>query len=950
MSWKDHVAHRSTEAPRSGHRPAGVTVHGSGENAAGEHTSSEHDQAPRTTGEHPASAEPAPRLDPFVLPAATTSRFLVLIVFVLLGAAVSADYALAGAEGWLQRYQNCARNADAGQAASPGAATRNFLNCTNDLGVERAGGIAAATLLVLGILLFWRSLLARYTVWREGLVSFDRDAYPVAARSITSALESLSDNEQVLSRLRVYVNEFRESPGGRALGSSRRPVLRLTRGPVRDAEAGHPEVLEALVRHEAAHFLNHDVVLTSLTVISGWVVIAIAVPLVVMDATHPGTPVARTALVWLASTGIVWLLRSAVIRSREHYADVRASTAAGVTPEDSVLRVALPDVPAGQQLRGTGRAARIRRSATALLAVHPLTSRRVAIVQHPQDLFGDGTGEALGVGIAAGLLLPYSRWLVENLLVAQQDVNVFAACAAVCVLVAAVVHVGLWRTALRSFIDGAALPRGTRPAVAVTAGIMGGMVLAPIENPWSVLVTTRPTAAAVLAAALLSAGIVYTRWCIATAAVHLAMAPTNRVGRIRVKGAPLGALALAAALGTWMEAVDLAAGGSDAVRIANASLNALPSPWVALPLVLAATVTLRLRLRPRWRRGPEAGTRRVYLDGAPPVRLPRPPSGAALIVVPVILCWVMAGVLDYELTFGGRRGLFWWFLAWCLRHGYRGVRAMWLWQATVAIVGAVVALPVLVSRAGRRGGWTAPGNALVAAYLACAGTSLIGTARTMLENAPAGSGTSRHPAMSIANSIMTAPMLAVLAVTVTSVLVTIARPLIAHAVPASKRASRRSRTGQVTDLSTASGDILRAAMAMTLKRALTTSMTLAMSVVFLGLLTTTFVTYFVDLPSKNQTRLAPPTQAVALLSTSPPVLPTEEVCTGFMSVLKAGVTGPEATVVRNAQLGWLALAADRELVRAFGGTVRSGVLAGDDTRTEDGLLAVIRYCGIVSGH
>jgi Zn-dependent protease with chaperone function len=197
----------------------------------------------------------------------------------------------------------------------------------------------------------------------------------------------------------------------------------------------------AVVRHELAHLHNRDVGRTYLTIAIWWsFVVTAMVPFVALSV-HPGLlrdpwdvalptdPVesAYRAVALIALIVVVYLVRNAVLRTREGHADRVAAGWEG--PDGALVRVveALPWPPerggrtSADRLQAGGWRATARRCSGAVarrwahLGAHPRPGDRVAAIGDPARLDRAGAWDMAGLGVVAGLALCNVSLFVGNL-------------------------------------------------------------------------------------------------------------------------------------------------------------------------------------------------------------------------------------------------------------------------------------------------------------------------------------------------------------------------------------------------------------------------------------------------------------------------------------------------------------------------------------------------------
>ncbi|MFI7434924.1 DUF6636 domain-containing protein [Micromonospora haikouensis] len=660
--------------------------------------------------ERPAVADPATdraRLNPFTLPPATTSLFLLLMTLTLSAAAYTYDAVAGGLTGWESSYRRCVVAADTAAATGPPQrVTDGYLACNSAVDVRRAGvGLGAAALVATAMFVGYRRH-PRRLIRRQGLRPLDPVVYPVAAREIAR----LVDEARLARQPRFVVNPYRTGPGGRAFGCHPHYHVRLNRGLLHDTSDEGLLALRAVVRHELAHLRNRDVDRTVLALLSGWAfVLVVAVPLLAFVAVR--TPALLWPVGWRlgVAVALLWLVRAAVIRAREHHADVRASVAGPDRTDPPFHPPAFPErePPAGGPLGPA------RRAWWRLLRLHPTNGDRADVVRRPEALLRAGVVEALAAGVTVGVSLPYLSTITTNLLGGDRLHGLLLASALLGALTVTVVGTGLWRQALVSLVTGTPLPTGVRPGLALAAGIAGGeLVAAPLSDDatWPSILRQFPVQG-VLALVLLALGcLLFARWSVASAAAWLPSAAGRTLTPAVRAGQALAALAFGAGLTAWSTGTSVAGTGVPVALPVGVFGSAL-DPWVLLPLLAAAAYPLTAAVR----RG--GALRAVRLDRADGAVLPRPRIRPAAALLPPALVFVVAlavneassgRLLVAAATWLGREldpGSY----QRALLNVYALLGAVALGQLVVAFVAAALG--------GRSGVGLGPAHALVAAVL-----------------------------------------------------------------------------------------------------------------------------------------------------------------------------------------------------------------------------------------
>ncbi|WP_246157579.1 M48 family metalloprotease [Catellatospora sichuanensis] len=469
------------------------------------------------------------RPDPFALPSATGARFALLMLSTVVGSVLVYLWPAGMAGG---RFRGplavdrvgCVNDARRGVLAVDGTAlTERFGDCVDQAYLSAVGRIALMVALLLAVAVA-AYLAAPWLVRRRGpVVPLDALGGAPADR----VREVLAEAGQPVH---VDVAALGSATGARAYGRLGRYRLLLDAGLLARG-ARDPRALRGVLFHELAHVRNRDIDITYLTLALWWAfLLAAALPALLYAAVEPKM---ITEVWWRVGLFllVLWLARTAVLRSREYYADARAAAANG---DPDSLEAALADRP---------------RRWWRLLSNHPDGPDRVAALRGEPVLFRVGAGEALGAGLLLGYAYPLLSFLLSNLMPGTAFVRdwvvglVLGACAAAALAGSA------WRAVQHALAEQAdRAPATWRAALALTAGVLAGQVAVPAMpdvGSWAMIAGAEPLFGAVTALALLVLCQVYLRWVVLSAYTRLRGTP--RPGR----SAAFGVTASAAVFGLW---------------------------------------------------------------------------------------------------------------------------------------------------------------------------------------------------------------------------------------------------------------------------------------------------------------------------------------------------------------------------------------------------------------
>ena len=370
------------------------------------------------------------------------------------------------------------------------------------------GGVAV--LLATALAFFFAAPLVKLR--RRRLEPFREDDAPDVAAELGGLVA-----EAGLERAPRFVwNPLNPSPGGLAFGRPGRYYVALSGGLVTTFYTDRP-AFRAVVLHELAHLRNRDVAKTYFTVSIWWAFVLVAVlPFLVSLADEDANTVFDLGWRLVALTVFVYLTRNAVLRAREVYADVRASTSEGVTPALTKLLGAMR-APARPWLNR-------------LVGLHPSPAVRLRALEDPRGLFSLGTFEAFGAGIAATIAFAEVVTLVDFFAVEALS-TMWISALVFAPLAVGVVGLGAWRSAFGALALGER-PRGSwRLGVALGVGFLVGQHFSLVAalGPDPTIISAKPWTLDVLWSVVLLVGLgLFVAWITTSACTWLPVAAPSR--------------------------------------------------------------------------------------------------------------------------------------------------------------------------------------------------------------------------------------------------------------------------------------------------------------------------------------------------------------------------------------------------------------------------------------
>ena len=369
-------------------------------------------------------------------------------------------------------------------------------------------------------------------------------------------------------------NPLDPTVGGLAFGRWRRSKVALTGGLVATF-ATDPSTFRAVVLHEFAHLRNRDVNRTYLSIAlwRAFMLFAI-VPYLLAVALRGEWNQLNLGVAWrlLVLTALVLLVRSAILRSREHYADLRAQGADAVTLH-RLLRA--PNQHRSWYQR--------------LFDLHPGASARRRVLDDPSRLLRIGFLEAFGAALAGAVALTTLGDLIGAITHGAADAKLWTG-VLVAPLLVGVVGLGVWRMGTSAAVRGRRPGSILRPALGLGLGLVVGPLVgvdgAGQPDPAGLAGLGRSGMPALTAwgcLAVLGAG-VFLAWVAAVARGQAAASATADRWRLTVAGLAVAGGVLALWIGVLLSI-------REAVMAIGPAWDGLANPHVVTGLLAASFVT-----------------------------------------------------------------------------------------------------------------------------------------------------------------------------------------------------------------------------------------------------------------------------------------------------------------------------------------------------------------------
>lgn len=547
--------------------------------------------------------------DPFHFPSDTDFRFALLIAVVAAASLFIFRWLYHGSRYGGGRFAQAVEQCFGTARPEPAVGLEEFFAASGgtqacmapinlEIGLWMVAGVLA--LFAVALLLYW--LTPHWIIRRAGYEPLTREDAP----QVLGYLRELCVRHQVHPKPGFLWNPLDPSLGGLAFGRWGRYYVALTGGLVTTFFIDRTR-FDTVILHELSHFKNRDVDKTywSVAVWRAFLLVAL-LPLMADMLDNPIAEMLRIGWRVAALATVVYLVRNAVLRARELFADARMGQLFGDRAE---LVAAFASI-----LGSTGRR-RIR-----LLATHPSPERRLQTLNDPGRLLRFSPWDAGVAGIGGALVFASLHSLLSSLAYGtnQPLLPAIGAGLLVGVLAVGIVGLGLWRETYAARVG---LIEAAQPGLLGLAFGLGLMAARPVALEYFVepYLFARDLATSLFRAAfgllwalgVLLALALFFRWLAAGAQAWTLVRRNARApGPALVVGLLLASVVLAAWLGPalWLRGYDATV---DEMVVAS-SVALLSLPTVVPPHPLTHFVNLALWVFPL------AGLVRARADGTEP--------------------------------------------------------------------------------------------------------------------------------------------------------------------------------------------------------------------------------------------------------------------------------------------------------------------------------------------
>ncbi|WP_158610817.1 M48 family metalloprotease [Micromonospora endolithica] len=399
--------------------------------------------------------------------------------------------------------------------------------------------------------------------------------------------EDLDDLRRTMGLARApqwWLVPHRGTPSGQAFGLPGRRRIQLDAGALVLRATDRP-AFRAVVAHELAHLRNRDVDLTYLTIAvwRAFLLVAVLPPLLLI--VHPGLVTTPSEWTWRTSTlsyapgfsarflgvlvalgCLVYLLRNAVLRARETYADRVAVDVGGTGAAMAAIVERLPVPRRWLDRWGT----------------HPVPAERLRAIRDPVAAWRPTHWDLVAAGLPAGVLTTNLTLVTGPAL--GLDALLGAALLGLTVgpWLGALLALAVWRAAqaaVQSAAPARRIPFWLTSGPVLVGAFLLGMLLSPgTTSGRSWFVTSGPASTLVAGLVLTVAAVALAGWADSTARAALT-GPRPRDARVDARDtpSPTGATAVFVAPARWALPATLGAAG-----LAGAAALAVWLPFASI--------------------------------------------------------------------------------------------------------------------------------------------------------------------------------------------------------------------------------------------------------------------------------------------------------------------------------------------------------------------------------
>jgi Zn-dependent protease with chaperone function len=423
--------------------------------------------------EQPHVNERKPRLNPFFFPSDTDFRFIMLILVTVTATLLMYSFLYSvfptNVQALVRVVRSCYTTTITAHPESTFGGLQAFY-ASYELCVIPSyqvvavwDGLGVAFLLSVAGAIYW--LFPFWKIWRGDFKPLQKGNTP------SGLMELLSDlcHQSRLPRSPVFLlNPYSSACSGVAFGRFGRRYIVLHRGMLMLFQRDRPE-FRAIVLHELAHLGNADIDKTYFTISIVWsFILTVLLPWIVSLFLVHWTADLIFTIGWsmLALSVLIYFIRNALLRTREVYADVRASMWDG--PLSALDRV----------LQNTRRPKESRWRHW--LRTHPDPEKRRRILEDTTSLFRQSFWDALAAGIIVSIILSNVALYIVLFISLNTGVPFFTTNLGSIAngmiagpLVAGIVGLGMWRAVFAKV----ARSEGTPGILSVTLGLTLGLLL-----------------------------------------------------------------------------------------------------------------------------------------------------------------------------------------------------------------------------------------------------------------------------------------------------------------------------------------------------------------------------------------------------------------------------------------------------------------------------------------